>query len=164
MKNKEILLLSQELQTIDLPDMDGWVNYAIEETIYRSTAKAKIIREVIKPKDGMVEYQKKLKELQEKYAEKDEYGKPIKDITQLGDGRQWEEYVIPDIDNPKCKFTLEFKKLEEEHKEDIEKYNKKLEFVEEENDDFEPYFINVEQIPKGLSRRQMKAIRLMIKK
>lgn len=163
MKNEDILLLNQELPTIDVPDMDGWFNYAIEETIQRASAKSKIIREVVKPKDGMVEYQDKLKELQQKHAEKDEYDEPLKDITPLGGGRQLEKYVIPDIDNPKGKFNLAAVALDKKYKEDIDKYDKKLEFLEEENSDFEPYFITVDQIPNGLSRRQMRALRLMVK-
>lgn len=163
MKNDDILLLNQVLPTIDVPEMDGWFNYAVEETIQRAAGKAKSIREVIKPKGKMVEYQDKIKELQILHAEKDEYDEPQKIKTDLGDGRIMEKYVIADIDNPKHEFNIAIKALEVEYKKTIDAYDKKLEFLDEKNEDFEPFWITPEQIPTGLSRRQMKAVKLMVK-
>lgn len=161
MKNEDILLLDQALPTIDVPEMDGWFNYAVEENIQRASSKAKSIMEVIKPKGKMAEYQEKVKELQITHAEKDEYDNPQKITRELGDGRVMERYVIADIENPKHEFNIAIEKLEEEYKKAIEAHEKKLKFLEEENSDFEPFFVTISQIPKGLSRRQMKAVRLM---
>jgi len=164
MTNKDILLLDQELPKVSPPNMKGWFNYAIQETIQRAASKAISIREVIKPKEKMAEYQEKLHSLQKKYAVKDEYGEPIIEITELGGGRQFEKYDIIEIDNPKGKFNVSTKKLEDEYKKSIDEYNEGLKFLDEENKDFEPYWIKPDMIPDGLLRNQMKAVFLMIKK
>lgn len=163
MKNEDILLLSQVLPTIDAPEMDGWFNYAVEETIQRSASKSKSIREVVKPKGKMAEYQEKLRELQIAMSEKDEYGEPMKITTDIGGGRVYDQYVIADIDDPKSEFNTKVKELEKEYEKEINSYKKKLEFLGEENKDFEPYYITPDQIPKGIGRQQMKALHLMIK-
>ncbi len=164
MTNKKILLLAQELPTISPPNMDGWFNYAIQETIQRVESKAASIRKVIAPKEGMVKYKEALKELQIKYANKDEYGEPIINVTELGGGRRLEQYDIHDIKNPRGEFNLSLKKLEGEYKEAIDEYNTGLEFLDEENPDFEPFWVDAKKIPDGLSRSQMTAVILMVKK
>ena len=164
MKNKDILLLDQTLPDVSPPEMDGWFNYAVEETIQRAAAKAISIRKVIAPKEKMVEYQEKIKKLQEKHAEEDEYGEPMKTLTPIGGGRQIEKFIIAEIDNPRGKFNVALKALEKKYKEAIDEYDKGLKFLDEENPDFEPYWTKADLIPKGLSRIQMKAIFLMIKK
>ena len=163
MKNDEILMLTHVLPTIDADNMDGWFNYAIEETIQRAAAKAKSIREVIKPKGKMVEYQEKFNELEISHAEKDEYGEPMKITTDLGGGRIMEKYVIADIDDPKAEFNIKIDELSEEYDKVIKSYEKKLEFLKEENEDFEPYWITPDQIPKGIKASQRRAIHLMTK-
>jgi hypothetical protein len=163
MKNEDILLLEQVLPTIDAPEMDGWFNYAIEETIQRAHVKAKSIRAVIKPKGKMAEYQERLKELQISHAEKNEYDEPMKITEELGGGRVLEKYVIADIDDPKSEFNVKADELKKEYDKVIKAYEKKLGFLEEENKDFEPFWITPDQIPTGISRPQMKALHLMIK-
>ena len=163
MKNEDILLLARVLPTVDAPEMDGWFNYAIEETIQRAQAKAKSIREVVKPKGKMEEYQGKLKELQITHAEKDEYDEPMKITNDLGDGMIMEKYVIADIDDPKSEFNVKVDELAEEYDKAIKSYEKKLEFLQEENKDFEPYWITPDQIPTGIKAAQIRAIHLMTK-
>jgi hypothetical protein len=164
MKNKDILLLDQELPTVNPPKMDGWFNYAVQETIQMAASKAKSIRDVIAPKEDMEKYQEALKKLQEKHAEKDEYDEPMKITTDIGGGLRLEKFVIPNIDNPKSPFNLAAKKLGDKYKKAIDEYNKKLEFLDEENPTFEPFWIEPKLIPDGLSRSQMSAVILMVKK
>ena len=164
MKNKDILLLDRELPNISPPNMKGWFNYAVQETIQSASAKTVSIRNVIKPKEKMAEYQKILHGLQKKHAAQDEYGEPILEITELGGGRRYEEYDIIEIDNPKGEFNVAIKKLDEEYKEAIDEYNEGLKFLDEENEDFEPHWIEPDMIPDDLSRNQMRAVFLMIKK
>lgn len=164
MKNGEILLLVHELPTVSPPNMEGWFNYAIEETLQRAEQKAKSIRKVIEPKEKMAEYQDLLKKIQERFCNKDEYGKPIKKITKLSGGKVFEQYEIPESEDPKSLFSVAVKDLSDEYKKDIEEYEKGLDFLDEENNDFEPFWITAKQIPDGLSRNQMKAVFLMIKK
>ena len=163
MKNKDVLLLAQELPRLSLPDMDRWFNYAVQETIELASSKAKSIREIIKPQEGMVKYQDKAKELQIKHANKDEYGEPIKTTEQIGD-RILEIFDIPEINNPKGAFNVAAEKLELEYKEEIDKYKKGLEFLEEECPNFEPYWTTIDLIPNGLTRNEMSVVFLMIKK
>lgn len=164
MKNKDILLLDQELPTVSPPNMDGWFNYAVQETIQMAASKAKSIRDVIAPKEEMTKYQDALKKLQEKHATRDEYDEPVKEITDLGGGRQMERFIIPEIGNPKGVFNVAADKLAKKYKKAIDEYNKKLEFLDEENPDFEPFWVDPKKIPDGLSRNQMKAVILMVKK
>jgi len=164
MKNKDILLLDQVLPELSPPDMDRWFNYAVQETIQRAAAKAKSIREVIAPKEKMKEYQDKLKELQKKHATQDEYGEPVKEVKELGGGRVLEKFIIPEVDNPRGKFRKAVDKLDREYKETIDEYNKGLEFLDEENKDFEPYWVTVDQHPNGLTIEEGKAVFLMTKK
>ena len=95
----------------------------------------------------MVKYQDILKWLQQRYAEKDEYDQPMKIVSDLGGGRVMEKFIIADIDDPKCKFNVVVKALTKKYKAAIDEYNKGLEFLEEENPDFEPYWIKPELIP-----------------
>ena len=164
MTNKDILRLAQHLPFISPPDMDRWFNYAVAETLQRAKAKAETIKDVVKPTGKMEEYQTKLKELQEKHAEKDEYDKPIKDITQIGNGRQYEEFVIPEIDNPKGKFNVAVKKLESTYKAAIDAHDETLKFLDDENKDFVPYWVTIDQVPNGLSHDEFKTIFLMLEK
>ncbi|MHC4647892.1 MAG: hypothetical protein ACYTBJ_20710 [Planctomycetota bacterium] len=164
MKNKDILLLDQELPTVNPPEMDGWFNYAVQETIQMAASKAKSIRDVIAPKEEMTKYQEALKKLQEKHAEKDEYGEPMKIVTELGGGRRLEKFIIADIDDPKCAFNKAAERLSKKYKTAIDEYNKKLDFLDEENPTFEPFWIDPKKIPNGLSRDQMAAVILMVKK
>lgn len=163
MKNKDILLLSQALPHISPPEMDRWFNYAVQETIQRAESKAVSIKSIIKPKEKMAEYQEKLKKLQEEYSNKDEYGQPIKQIDIIG-GMQRELYDIPDMKNPKGDFNVAIDELESEYDASIKEYKEGLKFLDEDNPDFEPYWITVDQIPNGLTRAEMSAIFLMIKK
>lgn len=164
MKNGQILLLDQELPNINPPNMNGWFNYAVQETIQMAASKAISIRDVISVKGDMLKYQDELNELQEKYAVRDEYDKPIKHITPIGSGRQYEVFEIKEIDNPEGEFNVALAKLDEKYKEAIEDYKNKLKFLDEENPNFEPLWIEPKMIPDGLTRNQMKAIILMIKK
>ena len=164
MKNKDILLLNQALPQLSPPEMDRWFNYAVQETIQRASAKAISIREVIAPKDGMKEYQKALKELQEEHAKKDEYNQPIREIKPIGNGKQMERYEIPELNNPNGKFNLAAKELDLKYDKAINEYNECLKFLDEENTDFEPYWVKVDQIPNGLTRNEMAAVFLMINK
>jgi hypothetical protein len=164
MTNNQILMLEQELPNVNVPDMDRWFNYAVQETIQRATEKAKVIREVIKPKEGMEKYQGELKKLQIKYSNKDENGEPVMLITDLGDGKKLERYDIPDINKPNGKFNEAINRLQKKYQADIDKYNEGLKFLEEENKDFEPFWVTVDQIPNGLMRDQMAVVFLMIKK
>jgi len=164
MKNKDILLLDQELPSISPPNMDGWFNYAVQETIQMAAAKAISIRDVIAPKEEMTKYQKALQALQNKHAAKDEYDEPIVEITNLGGGRKLERFDIPEISNPKGKFNVATKKLEVRYKKAIDEYNEGLKFLDEENPTFEPFWIDPKKIPDGLSRSQMSAVILMVEK
>jgi len=163
MKNVDILLLANTLPSISPPDMDRWFNYAVQETINRATSTAKIINEVIKPKEKMIEYNKKLKELQLKHTHRDEFGDPVKH-TNVINGREFEVFDISEINNPKGAFNVATNKLNEEYKEAIKEYNDGLTFLEEENEDFEPYWVTIDQIPNGLTRNEMKAVFLMVEK
>jgi len=164
MKNKDILLLEQELPRISVPDMDRWFNYAISETFQRAEAEAINVKAVIKPKDGMKEYQDKLKKLQIEHSEKDEYGEPVTTVTPMPGGKQFEQYEIPEINNPKSKFNIAVDELKAEYQEDIDKYDETLKFLDEENANFEPFWIKFEQVPKGLNRLQMDVVMMILDK
>lgn len=164
MKNKDILLLEQQLPKISVPNMDRWFTYAIVETIERAVATGNSIRKVIAPKAGMIEYQKKLKELQIEYSDKDEFDQPITDIKVISDGRTLESYKIPSAADPKSEFSIAATKLDAEYKADIDEYNEGLKFIEEENKDFEPYWVTMDQIPDGLSTKEFRVIFLMLEK
>lgn len=164
MKNRDILLLDQELPNLSLPDMDRWFNYAVQETIERAATKAKSIRKVIEPKPRMVEHNDKLKELQKKHANKNEFDEPILKVTDLGNGRRLEVFDIPEVNNPKSEFNLAVESLKDEYADAIEEYKDGLKFLDEDNFDFEPHWVTIDQIPNGMSRTQMSAVFLMIKK
>jgi len=55
-------------------------------------------------------------------------------------------------------------KLKEEYKKDTDKHEKKMEFLEEENKDFKPEWIDLADVPTGLPRRAMDALFFVIKK
>ena len=164
MKNKDILFLESELPKISPPDMDRWFNYAVQETIQRAQAKAISIKDVVKAKGEMKKYEEALKELQIKHAKKDEFGEPIKEVMPIGGGQQFERYDIEDIKNPNGAFNVAVDKLSEKYKEAIENHLEGMKFLDEENTDFEPYWVTIDQIPNGLTRVEMSAVFLMVKK
>jgi hypothetical protein len=144
--------------------MDRWFNYAVQETIQRAVEKAAVIREVIKPKEDMVEYQDELKKLQIKHADKDDDGNPVMEEIELENGQKVEKFVIQDIQDRKGKFNVAVDKLLKKYKEAIDGYNEGLKFLDEENKDFEPHWISVDQIPDGITRDEMSLVYLMVAK
>jgi len=164
MKNKDILLLAQELPKITVPNQNRWFSYALVETIERAIATGATIRKVISPKEGMVEYQTKLKELQEKHADKDDYGKPTVDVVTIGNGQKQESYRIPSANDPKSKFSIAAEKLDKKYEKEIAEFNDGLNFIDEENKSFEPYWVTMDQVPDGLSTAEFRIIFLMLEK
>ena len=163
MTNKQILELAEGLPFVDVPDMTGAFNYAVDANLIEAQRVAPSIEKAIKPDEAMEEYDKKSKKLLEDHSNKDAEGKAISTEHRIGN-RLMLQYDIPGIGDPESKYTKAHEKLKEEHKAVIKAHDKKLEFLDKENKEFKPIMIHVSEIPKGLNREQSKTIFVLLDK
>lgn len=164
MTNEQVLILANGLGNISPPDMIGSFNYAISENLQNAVRIAKNIREYIKDSDPIREYKKKVKELQEKHAAKDEDDKPVQIVVSLPNGAKITQYDIPAAKDPKSEYRVKLDELNEKYDKDIKEQDKRLEFLKEESEQFEPWWIVVYDIPDGLSREEMNLVHLLVEK
>jgi hypothetical protein len=164
MTNNQVLIFAVGLKSISPPEMNGDFNYAISSTLESAVAQAKHIREATKDSKEMEEYRGKLEELQKKHAKKDREGEPICKVIDLPNGSQLIQYNIPDALDPESEFNTKLKELNEEYDEDIKKQEERMKFLDEENNRFDPVFIERKDIPKGLSREEMNLILPLVKR
>lgn len=157
MKNQDVLYLAMALKDVDAPEMEPGFNYAISATLADANKVAETIKKALAPTEEYSKYEEELQALREKFAEKDENGDP-KFFSNNG----VKQYVIKDIGKPGNPFSKAVEKLQEKNKEVIDKREKQLEFIFEENKDFKPHTVSVAQIPKGLSRASMDAVYLIV--
>lgn len=164
MTNEEVLFVANNLTAVDAPDMEPGFNYSVSGNLTEAERVAKKIRDAIKPSDEMKEYEKKMQELREKHSDKDEKGNPKFTIIILPNGQSSKQYTIPAAESPNSPFGKDIKKLKDEYQKHIDKYEKNSEFLQEENKDFKPEWIELEDVPKGLPRAAMDALYYVIKK
>jgi len=128
--------------------------YAINKNKRKIDREIMLIQESIKLSERMEEFNKKRKELCEKYAEKDVNGKAVI----VGN-----EYKILVRDN----FNIKLDLLEEEYKEDIEARKKDEEefnkMVDEDDTDIDLHMIDIDLIPENITVAQMGQIQEIIK-
>ncbi len=113
------------------------------------------LRKTIEPAPDFKEYQEKREELNRRYSKKDENDQPMKELFYLGD-QPAERYIIPGIDSEKSEYSKAFKQLKADYKDAIDAYDAKIasygKMLQESADkDFKPFFIDMEEIPLGLS-------------
>lgn len=160
MKNYEIVYLANALKKVDAPVMGGWFNYAVSDATKKAEDIAENIMAAIVPDEEYSKYEERMNLLREEHSEKDENGNSI--FTQLDNGLR--QYSIPVANDPESDFMKSFHKLKEVYKEAIAQREKQLEFLEEENKDFEPLEITYKDLPDGLSRQDMNAVYMIMKK
>ena len=105
----------------------------------------------------MEEYEKKNKDLLTEHANKDGEGKAISEEFRVGN-RKMIQYDIPDLGDPDGKYSKAVEKLKEEYKDTIKAHERKLEFLDKDNEEFKPVMIHVSEIPKGLNREASNTI------
>ena len=163
MKNKDILLLTDVLPLVDVPDMDGDFNYAISANLTDAQLVAISIQKAIEPSQGVRNYEKGIKDLREEHAEKKEDGSIDVEETVVGN-QILSKYNILGLKDPDSPYNCAAKELKELHKEDLEARQRQLEFLDKENEDFSPHMIPKKLLPPGLARYMMDAIFLLIEK
>ncbi len=162
MTNRQVVALAEGLPFVDVPDMTGAFNYAVDANLLEAQRFAPSIKKAIKPDDKMLEYEEKSKKLMEDHS-KDKEGKIQSTEHRIGN-QIMIHYDIPGLGDPESEYDKAFYKLKEEHKGVIHAHNKRLEFLDRENKEFSPIMIHVSEIPNGLSREQSKTIFVLVDK
>lgn len=159
------------LKEVDAPFMGGHFNYKVSKNI---ELLERIEKKLDKEKAPSMEFLKasdKRRQLNEKFADKDENGECKKYVHKLPGGRGVEKYVIPGIDDPKSEYNKEMDAFNEKHKAIFEKREKQVEKFNNSLDNKEKVDIRMivvtpstidDAIPKGLSRNAMNALSKMI--
>ena len=163
MTNKQVLDLAEGLPFVDVPDMTGAFNYAVDANLIEAQRIAPSINKAIKPSEAMEEYEKKYVKLMEEHSNKDKDGKVISTDHRIGN-KIMTHYDIPGIGDPESKYSKAHEKQKEENKDVIKAHEVKLEFLDKKNGGFKPVMIHVSEIPKGLSREQSKTIFVLVDK
>ena len=164
MTNEEVLFVANNLTAVNAPDMEPDFNYKVSANLSEAEKVAKNIREAVKPGEKLEEYEKEIQALREKYAMKDDKGNPnVRTITLPG-GQVRKEYDIPGGDSKTSEFGKALDKLKKKYQEDLDKQEEKMKFLEKENKEFKPTLIDLEDVPKGLTRQAMDALFYVIKK
>jgi len=164
MTNEEVLFVANNLTAVDAPDMEPEFNYAVSGNLTEAERIAKKIRDALKPSDEVKAFEKKMQALREKHALKDEKGDSKFTMIPTPSGQPTKQYTIPGSESDTSPFSKAVAKLKEEYKKDTDKHEKKMEFLEEENKDFKPEWIDLADVPTGLPRRAMDALFFVIKK
>jgi len=153
MKKSEVLLLYRSLN--QLGALSGAkFSYAIAKNINILKGEVEALDKALEPDEKFQEFEKQRVALLEKYAEKDDTGKPKKEGTEGGS----EQYVMGD--NLK-RFEKEFEVLKKDHKDavdardvQIEEYTKLLETDIEIN----LHRLKMEDVPETITTRQLAGI------
>lgn len=163
MKNIEILDLASVLSTYakDLKNLKGAkFGYALLKNIDKLQAECKAIDEARNIPADFKEYETKRIEICEKYAEKDEEGKPRK--KQYAQGGF--EYVI---DQTNTSFTSEIEGLKEKYATAIEEFTKNevdyKTFLTSENPEFKLTLVDIDSIPEDISVELLSVVKAFIK-
>ena len=129
-------------------------SYAIAKNINNIKNEVESIDKALEPDEKFQEFEKERVVLLEKYAEKDDNGKPKKEMSENGS----EQYVMGE---GLKKFEKEFDILKKTHKEavdardkQIEDYNKLLET----DSDVTLHKLKMEDIPEAITTRQLAGI------
>lgn len=161
MTNDDVLFLAQALGAVDAPDMEPDFNYAVAHNLREAEKISETIRDAVKPGDDFKKFEDEMQELRLKYTRNDSEGNPIMNERDAGGGRTTSTYDIPGLNNPNSPFNLAVKKCKEEFKTEIDKQEKKLEFLKNNNTKADIMMIDKEDWPTGLSRVAADGIFLM---
>jgi hypothetical protein len=119
-----------------------------------------------KPSKNYEKFLEKLEENKKYHALKDEKGKFVLIDGNGPDGNPMKFYDIPEKDNPEGPFLIGVKALEEEYKDVIaEQKEKEKKFIEQylqEESDYEPFKVNISDVPKEITQKEMDLIYWMI--
>lgn len=162
MTNDDVIFLAESLPFVDAKEMDPDFNYAVSHNLRLCENVAKDIQKAISPTDDFKKFEEDMNKLREKYANKDEHGKLIKQTQQTSNGMMV-FYDIPDMSNPKSKFNVGSDKLKKEFQKTIDKREEQMEFLKKENAQVKLMMVDKDLLPKGLTRRAMDAVFFMIK-
>lgn len=131
--------------------------YAVARNKRALVAEQSLLKKATKHSDKYKEYDTKRIELCQKYALKDEAGKPK--LTMGPTGMAYEGV------NENPNFQEDLKVLKEEHKESIDNQEKKQEDYAkmlEEEIEFDLYMVQSDQLPKNITVQQLDAIMPMV--
>jgi len=157
MIKREILELYNKLK--GLGDLKGVkFSYAVAKNISLLEREVKIIQESIKPSPEYSEYQQKRASIAKENSKKDENGKAITFI----DENESVNYAIAD----QSKFDKEIEALQKKYKKSLDERDGQIkEFNEliETDTKIELHKIDIDDVPKDISVKQMEAIQGIIK-
>ena len=140
--------------------------YAATKNKRRVNTEIKDMEKAKEPSKEFKEYQDAQEEINRKYADKDSRGNPKTEQRLVSATRKQTFYIIPDIENPNSKHSKETEKLEKKHKEVIDIQSEKEEayrkFLEDETE-WKPFMINLEDVPDEIPQRVMERIYFMIR-
>ena len=159
MTNDDVLFLAQALGAVDAPEMEPDFNYAVSHNLRQAETVAETIRDAVKPGEKFDEYKKEMQNLRLEFTRKDDDDNPItfKDENIRGQVT----YDIPGLSNPGSPFNLAVEECKEKFKAEIKEQEKRLEFLKSKNTKVDIMMIDVDDIPKGLSRVAMDGVFLM---
>lgn len=153
MKKSEALVLYRNLN--QLGGLTGVrFSYAIAKNVNLLKGEIESLDKAMEPAKEFMEFEKERVELVEKYAEKDENGKPKKEVAPNGS----QQYVM---NTGEKKFQKEFDELKKKHKDAVEAREKQIEEYTKllsTDSDFVPHKVKLEDVPKDVNARQMAGI------
>lgn len=128
--------------------------YAVARNINLLKSEIESLDKALQPPEEFMEFEKERIALVEKYAEKDEKGKPKIEVA--GNGAQ--QYVMEESGN---KFQKEFETLKGKHKKAVEAREKQIDDYTKlltTESDFKPHMLKLEDLPKEINARQTSGI------
>lgn len=164
MKNGQCLSILKGLKRVDIQGMPIRFNYAVSKNI---DILERHVNQMQKKIRISAEYDKFLDEKEElniKFSEKDENGKPKKTVVNVdANGKGNEAYIVDGDGVPDSKYTKAMISLSEKHEKAIKArskqvadYNKMLE--EDVSKDLKFKFIDIDIVPDGIPRAGMDAL------
>lgn len=157
MKKKEVLKLNEDLKKVG--SLKGVkFAYAIAKNKARLSKEVEALIKATEPSEEFMKVDEKINKdrlkLAEEYADK-ENGKPIIEGDKYKMSIEKQEKLEKELEKMKKKH----KKLYEEREQQRKDYNKMI----EEESDFEPYTIEMKELPEDISVDQLSAIEVLVK-
>ncbi len=136
--------------------------YAVTKNKESLAPEVKAIRESLKPLEKYKDYEERIQELNEKFANKDKKGNPVR--FDLGQGRF--AYDIPGANSSESEYSKAVDKVKKEFKDIIDKQEKKIEedkkFLQEEST-VDIMKISLKIVPEDAPQEVMDGLFFMIK-
>lgn len=167
MKNKELFDFAAGLNAVTDEFKGRVFAHAVVLNRKKIDPFVKSLQEAAKPSKEMDEYFTKFEELKKVHCNKDEEGNPVvKMVFEQTIGREVPHYDINGANDPKSPFSIEREKLISQYKDVIEQHREKMtdwnDNLMEKDSDFEPYMIEIGDLPEDIGPNQLQSLIYMI--